>query len=128
MINKVIQFGLTSLTILFLSNVIIGQTHFTQYDNCPKIINSYKPAFENSYPEWAKMLYQETINFHEIVNFYKLDLNKKDVLLKPISRYFKLWKRAIEPWVLDDGTIKLPSYEAYYKALKDSQVNANQVN
>jgi photosystem II stability/assembly factor-like uncharacterized protein len=98
----------------------IAQDKLTPYDNLPGIITSYKPSYSSNYPEWGKMLYQYPINFLEVeqkYNEYKKSHPKaKDALI----RYYKIWVKAVEPYVLADGTIRLPDMDKLYESLQKS--------
>ena len=54
--------------LLLLSVVLLtpfwahSQSPYNQYDELPGIIKTYKPAYSDSYPAWAQMLYQDEIN------------------------------------------------------------------
>ena len=62
---------LTTIAIsLFLSFQLIAQDKFNSHDFIEGNIPSYKPAFNNSYPTWGKMLYDENPNVLEIQKKY----------------------------------------------------------
>jgi photosystem II stability/assembly factor-like uncharacterized protein len=95
--------------IFFLSGFrISGQEAFTPYDYLPGVIRSYKPAYDENFPSWAKMLYRDQINFNEITNefddYMKSHLGEKSAII----RYFRIWEKAVGPYAADDGTIRLP--------------------
>ncbi len=115
------QILLISITFL-LSLTGLGQNQFTPYDDCPGIIKSYKPTFQKNYPKWAKMLYQYPVNYHALAAAYKQSKEENKENLKPIVRYYKLWTRKIQPWVLEDGTIQLPNLEKYYQERRTNQL------
>ena len=101
-----------------------AQTQFTPYDDLPGIIKSYKPAYQDEFPQWAKMLYQYPVNFFDIIDEYVSYSLITKVEKNPENRYFKIWKRAIEPYVLNDGTIKLPDLDKINQQLRISQLQA----
>ncbi|NOR88274.1 MAG: hypothetical protein GQ527_11750, partial [Bacteroidales bacterium] len=113
---------LASLILAF--TFVSAQQEYTIYDDAPGNIKSYKPAYQTEYPIWAKMLYEYPVNYHEICEAFELsgDQNKKS----PIIRYFKLWRRNMEAWVLEDGSIQLPNLDEYYLRLKAAQLKAGQ--
>ncbi|SFF11840.1 discoidin domain-containing protein [Sunxiuqinia elliptica] len=95
-------------SILLVNISTFAQTAYTPYDELPGITKSYKPAYDDSYPEWAKMLYRYPINYYELnraYNDYKR-LNGKEK--SPIIRFYKIWRQVVEPYVENDGTITLP--------------------
>lgn len=100
-----------------------AQSQYTPYDELPGIIKNYKPAYQQEFPQWAGMLYEYPVNYHEIIRefeSYSMDHPNEKT---PQSRYFKIWKRAVEPYVLNDGTIKLPDLEIIHQQLRESQLN-----
>ena len=67
---KLFGFLLSSLLVLtsYTINAVIAQQMYTPYDDLPCIQSSLKPAFQETFPEWAKMLYTSPINYFEIEN------------------------------------------------------------
>jgi len=120
---------LKSLSIITLCITISSanaQTQYTPYDELPGMIKSYKPAYGSNYPEWANMLYEYPVNYIDITEKYKnCELDNKGEL-GAVTRYFKIWMRNIEPWVLGDGTIQIPDMDKYYHQLKTSQLKTEQ--
>jgi hypothetical protein len=101
-----------------------AQVHYTPYDELPTLIKNYKPAFNENYPDWAKMLYQYPVNFKQInqeYQAYKLEHQKEK---SAIIRYYKLWRRAVSPYVQNDGSIKLPDISHLQNALHQEQLRA----
>lgn len=103
------------------SYTIVGQNANTPYDNFPGIIASYKPAYDSSFPHWAKMLYEYPVNFQELTNEYKGYNSKNPHESSPIVRYYKMWSRAVAPYVLADGSIHDPDLIACQAKLKKAQ-------
>ncbi len=93
--------------ILLISIHVVGQQHFTAYDDFPGVIKSYKPAFEDNLPDWAKMMYREPINFNELRQAYQLYISQHPDEESAINRYYIMWSMAVEPFVNEDGTIQL---------------------
>jgi len=110
---------------LFLLFVLTAnsQNQYTIYDDLPGINKSYKPAYNNDYPEWAKMLYSDNINFNEIEKQFTQWESEDSNLHRPIRRYYKIWSRHVQPWVLQDGTIQLPDLNQYYTKLLKVQTS-----
>ncbi len=102
----------------------VAQNHFTPYDDLPGVMNSYKPAYDSSFPGWAKMLYQSPVNFKEICSAFEVWDAKHPGDEDAVIRYFKIWSRAVEPYAMADGTIQLPDTRAYYEALRKTQMSA----
>ncbi|MEA3477408.1 MAG: discoidin domain-containing protein [Bacteroidota bacterium] len=116
-----------SLSILLFTIMCLGasaQAIFTPYDYFPGLIRDYKPAFDKSYPEWGKMLYEYPVNYEEITAKYDSYIQEHGNIKDPLTRYFKLWNRAVGPYAQSDGTISLPGLSSYYKNLNEAQVNA----
>lgn len=88
---------------------IFGQTEITPYDNLPENNAIYKPSYSESFPDWAKMLYQYPINFNEIEAGYQQHFKEYGKQKNPITRYYKLWKRVVVNYVDENGTIVLPN-------------------
>ncbi|MCK5821936.1 MAG: discoidin domain-containing protein [Bacteroidales bacterium] len=116
-----IQKVLTALFIGMFCLVIPVQSQFTPYDDIPGIIKSYKPAFSDSYPEWAKMLYDNQINFNELERSFQTYMDSHPGEKNPIIRYYKNWRRAISSYVLEDGSIQIPDVEEYQRNLLAAQ-------
>ena len=94
------------LTLYFLLSIhLFGQEKFNSHDFLEGNIPSYKPAYNETFPYWAKMLYNENLNFNDIKHEYNkwksLNTNK----YKAVERYYKIWSRNIIPYVLPNGEI-----------------------
>ena len=107
---------------LFINSAIAQDkfTNLTPYDELPGIITSYKPTYSTNYPEWGKMLYQYPVNFLEIEKKYKEYKKAHPKAKDALIRYYKIWTKVVEPYVLADGTIKLPDMKRLYENLKKS--------
>lgn len=94
---------------------------YTVYDEFPNLNKILKPAYSDSYPEWAKMLYQYPINYNEIVKKYE-----KHIAQYPeknnLTRYFKLWRQAVESYAAQDGKIIVPDLEKLNKQILETQL------
>ena len=104
---------------------VMGQSQFTPYDDIPGIIKSYKPAYSDSYPVWAKLLYNNNINFNEIEDGFQTYIQSNPNEKSPVIRYYKIWRRAVEPYVLADGTIQIPDINQYQENLLYAQKNSS---
>ena len=102
-----------------------AQQRFSKFDELPGIVKSYKPAYDESYPDWAKMLYQPDVNADRVEKAYLSWLGSHPDEKSPVLRYYKIWKRAVEPYVLADGTIQLPDMDIYGANLTKAQKMAN---
>ena len=119
---------LLACTLLFvLTKTIFSQKEFTTYDEFPGIIKSYKPAYLEDYPNWAKMLYQDSVNYFEMLHEYENCNVKMLPEFSPIHRYFKIWKRQIAQWVKEDGSIHLMDKSNYDRNLNSTQLNASRL-
>ena len=120
--NIYFHYLLIVLSVTFVTTTI-AQNHYTPYDDIPGIIKSYKPAYNDDFPHWAKMLYQYPINYYEITRDFEEYMFQHQGEKSPEIRYFKIWQRAISPYVLNDGTIKLPDIELYSEQLLNTQLD-----
>jgi hypothetical protein len=115
------------LTFLFFACTILmayPQEEFTPYDDIPGLIKNYKPAYDPNYPEWAKKLYQFPVNYHQAREEFNAYMKDHAGEKSPVIRYFKLWSRAVEPFVDSNGEIRLPDNDQYYQNLKSAQLNS----
>ncbi len=113
------------LLILCLSAVTASaQPQFTSYDDLPGLNKSYKPAYSEDFPRWAKMLYTTTVNFNDISREFEAYMKKHKGEENAIIRYFKIWSRAVESYVLADGAIVLPDMDLYFRKLRETQTGA----
>ena len=110
------------LTIICLG--ISAQSMYTPYDYFPGLIRAYKPAFDQNYPDWGKMLYEYPVNFEDVTDKYESYIQEYGNIKDPLTRYFKLWSRAVGPYALPDGNILLPDLPAYYKNLNEARMDA----
>jgi len=101
-----------------------AQDQFTPYDEIPGVIRSYKPAYSSQMPAWAKMLYHYPVNYFVISNEFDFYIKNHPEKKSPEIRYFKMWRRAVEPFILDNGTIQIPDLNEYYKRIRQSQLNS----
>ena len=116
-----------SLSTLLLIIICLGtsaQNTYTPYDYFPGLIRDYKPAFDNDFPDWGKMLYEYPVNYGDITQKYESYIQEHGNIKDPLTRYFKLWKRAVESYAQADGSIFLPDLTAYYEDLNKAQLNA----
>jgi len=111
------------LTVLILIGTnLIAQQQYTPYDDAPGNIKSYKPTYNSNFPVWAKMLYEYPVNFSEIDEAYEQSEEKNTKT--PITRYYKIWRRNIQKWVKEDGSIALTNIKGYEKNLRNAQLEA----
>lgn len=96
------------LFFVFNVTLVYSQSYFTRYDDLPCIQKSIKPAYDESFPEWAKMLYNYPINYNSIEQAYKNDNFGASKNRSAIHKYYKLWKRCILTYVEPNGEIILP--------------------
>ncbi len=111
--------ALIILLFLLTSIQIFGQQKYFLHDYIPGSLPSYKPAYQEDYPEWAKKLYQENINYQEIESAYTKWKANNSIQFRPIEKYYKIWKRHVLPFVNQDGTIQLAKINTYYKTLEE---------
>ena len=106
---------------IIISGLAIGQTQYTQYDDIPGNLKSYKPAYQDDYPDWAKMLYSNEINYNTLKSKYDKWENTDTKEHRAVRRYYKIWSQKVLPWVNNDGSISLPDMEKYEKNFLKTQ-------
>ncbi len=99
----------------------MGQSQYTRYDDIPGNLKSYKPAYQDDYPNWAKMLYSDNINFNTVKAGYDEWETQGTKEHRAVRRYFKIWSQKVSPWVNNDGSITLPDMDRYEKNLLKTQ-------
>lgn len=117
--------------IIFLSLFLLCFTfgfsqvsQFTPYDELPELNKTYKPVYSDDMPEWGKMLYQYPVNFNVIDRaFIKWEAANKDKKT-PLMRWYKIWRKAITPYVNANGEIEAPSGELVNQNLIKAQSNS----
>jgi hypothetical protein len=114
------KYALT-FALIIISSTLIGQSQYTKYDDIPGNIKSYKPTFQNDYPDWAKMLYSDDINYNVIKSEFDAWENQGTKEHRAIRRYYKIWSQKVLPFVNNDGAINLPDLEKYKNNLLHSQ-------
>ncbi len=105
----------------------LTQTQFTPYDDLPGLNKNYKPAYSVDFPAWARILYQNRINFNVINSEFEAYMDQHSGEESAIIRYYKIWRRAVESNVLPDGTIEMPDYDLYEKNLHNTQLQAGRI-
>jgi photosystem II stability/assembly factor-like uncharacterized protein len=97
------------------------RSKFTPYDELPSVEKILKPEFSDDMPDWGKMLYQYPVNFNDInTAFARWEIANKGIK-NPLIRYYKLWRRHMEPFVDYDGTIVLPDPDEITGNLRKAQ-------
>ena len=120
----IISNQLVIICLLFTSVTVSAQTEFTTYDYYPGVTRDNKPAFAETHPDWAKMLYQYPVNFHEITEKYEAYILQNKNEKSALGRYFKIWSRALESYVEEDGSIFVPDLNSYYEKQYNDQLSA----
>ncbi len=101
-------------------------TKFTPYEELPSVEKILKPEYSEDMPDWGKMLYQYPVNFNTInTAFARWETENKGVK-NPLVRYYKLWRRHMEPFVMYDGTIVIPDPEKVSENLQKAQSEEQQ--
>lgn len=83
--------------------------NYTPYDFLPGMMRSYKPAWDENFPEWARKMYTYPVNIKELDRDFNQFILHNPAAKSPLIRYYKIWRHALDPWVLPDGSIELPS-------------------
>ncbi|MCX6306164.1 MAG: discoidin domain-containing protein [Bacteroidetes bacterium] len=99
-----------------------AQVQYTPYDEFPGVIRSYKPAWCGDLPGWARMLYQDPVNFNDISKAYEAYMQAHPGEESAVIRYFKIWQQAVRPFALPDGTIEMRDPGSYYENLRALQL------
>ncbi len=125
--RKMKHFILTLFFISFTGFYALAQKQYSPYDELPKIDKIYKPTFNPSFSGWKKMLYEYPVNFVEIeadyLSYYKQNSNEKSAII----RYYKIWRRAVEPFVKSSGEIVIPNLKKIFEKQFLEQQNAGKI-
>ncbi len=103
---------------------LVAQVHYCPHDDLPGLIRSYKPAYEDTFPDWAKMLYHSPINVNESDKTFAEFRRSNPGIKLPVIRYYKLWRRAVAPYIHPDGSVDLPDMDKIQEQLFDNQINS----
>ncbi len=132
--NSIQKLSLLLLTLAISISFAIAQKkveRLTPYDYLPSAHQTIKPEYREDMPDWGKMLYQYPVNFHEVVKAYtkweeaekrRTNMNK---VRNPLIKYYRIWNKSVEPYVLTDGTIDLPDIDAIYSNLYKIQMKSS---
>ncbi len=111
------------LTLSFILGMHPAVAQYAPFDELPGFVKSIKPAYDPGYPEWAKKLYDDEINFYEVNKLYETFMAANPGKKSAITRYYKSWRRAVREYVLPDGSIQLPEMDNYHRELHESRKN-----
>jgi photosystem II stability/assembly factor-like uncharacterized protein len=117
---------LTLLLSLFAFSFLSAQTQFTPYDDLPGICKSYKPVYSDALPGWAKKMYSCPLNFNELSREFDAWIKLRPDEESPEVRYYRIWSRAIESCVLEDGSIQLPDLSLYNRNMAEARALSRQ--
>jgi photosystem II stability/assembly factor-like uncharacterized protein/PKD repeat protein len=86
-----------------------------------------RPEYHEGLPDFVKMTFQKDVNFFTLEKAFQ-DYKKREKTSEidknteggenPYETYFERWKRAYQPFVQEDGTIKLPKYADFQRQLQ----------
>ena len=84
---------------------------------------SLRPIFNDSLPEFVKLTLKPNANMLEVAEafetFEKAHKGEGDKEVENLFEvYYNRWRRAYEPFMQEDGTIKLPNYTDFQAQLK----------
>ena len=82
-----------------------GQIQVTPYDNIPSVNPIYKQTYNDSIPDFAKMLYEYPINFNDIENKYQQYFKEHGKQKNAIIRYYKIWRKVVGNYADENGFI-----------------------
>lgn len=99
---------LGTFSLIYLLPINAQQMTYTPYEELPSIQKSLKPTYGEQMPDWGKMLYQYPINYADICTAYNKWERENPGVKNALSRYFKLWRIALEPYVSASGAIEMP--------------------
>ena len=93
----------------------------------------YPPHYskEMNVPEWVHLMMQENPNVWQVDKSYKDFYNENVFEKNNFTQYYKKWRKSIEPFIENDGTIKYPTIEQglekniYLENLKKENKSAN---
>ncbi len=108
--------------LIFTLKALNAQVQFTPYDDIPGVIKSYKPVYNETLPDWGKMLYAFPLNYNEVNNAYTAYVAANGDIKNGLSRYFKIWKRAVQKFADEQGNIVLPDMEKYYRDINEARL------
>lgn len=106
---------------------LTAQIQDTPYDNMPGVNKATKPQYNAEFPQWAQLLYQYPVSYYDVVENYEAASHVRGDELGTINRYYKLWIRAIEPFVNQDGSIEVPDPNEFYRTLQTNQIAASEI-
>lgn len=114
---------------IFLFNItaIFGQNDITPYDKLVGNDPINKPAFNENFPSWAKLLYEYPVNFNEIESGYQQHFKEYGKQKNAITRYYKLWKRVVKTYVDENGVILIPTIEERKTSWKNKTQNTQKI-
>ncbi len=121
------KFLLTTLILIgvFYLN-LYSQSQFTPYDELPGISKIYKPAYSDSYTGWKKMLYEYPVDYKEIKTSFASYIQNHPTEKSAIIRYYKIWIKAVQPWINQNGEIIVPDMsdldQQQYTTQKSAQI------
>jgi photosystem II stability/assembly factor-like uncharacterized protein len=93
----------------------------------------YPPHYskEMNLPEWVHLMMQENPNVWQVDKSYKDFYNENVFEKNNFTQYYKKWRKSIEPFIENDGTIKYPTVKQrlekniYLENLKKENKSAN---
>lgn len=72
-------------------------------------------------PEWARMMYREHPNVHEVEDAYRQYYSTHPLIQTPYTGYYNHWRRYVQPFVQEDGTISIPDQQEHREQLERSR-------
>ena len=119
------QVSVVVLFAILLNLKAVSQLQYTPYDELPGICRSYKPAYSEDLPFWAKKMYSYPLNFNQLSREFDQYMAGHPKEESASIRYYKIWSRMIESCVLPDGSIQLPDTALYYKNIRAARLGRN---
>ena len=123
--KKIICTYIATLLLSVIGISVLAQGNYTPYDYYPGVIREYKPVYQDDYPGWAKMLYDFPVNYNDITEKFETYMQQYPGEKTPITRYFKIWSRAVEAYSMADGSIRIPDVDSYYQQLRETQLGVH---
>lgn len=113
----------------FVSLVLILPSFLmAQSDNAaPSLVNpNYLPPYQEDFPEWAKMLYREDINYPKVQVLYEQwKASEASDEFKSAERYYKLWRKEVQPYLDENGFFDRQSLQKSADEWFQNQKNAS---
>lgn len=124
------KFSMRSLLSVFFLLIVTTFPSFSQDNKDYKVkdstlANLFKavPRIDGSTPDWAKVMYTESLNFEKITRLNKEYYKTHDFEKNIHTQNFKYWFRQVRDFANDEGMIELPKPGETYQKYEKSKSN-----